>query len=268
MSGTQKRLFFGLKATSPWPLELPSGRLLHQDERHATLAFLGNTDWEKLSAQLAKIPIPSFDAGLGAIFDKIMFLPRRSPHVVCWHADFYETEVNIENYQKKLAAWLKEGGFLPITEHEKWLPHVTLARAPFDWHAWKTSFLPLPVIFDSIHLYESIGNLRYSTLWSLPLSLPFEEIEHTADMAFIIKGKTLSQIYLHAVVALAFRFPDILMYLPPFPTPSSLDDIIMSLNEAVANADQAVGCPFKAVSLHGEIEEYSNYLQWEMIVDV
>lgn len=268
MSLSRKRLFFGLKATSPWPIGLPAGRLLHPDERHATLAFLGDTDWEKLSLQLPELPQPAFDTGLGAIFDKILFLPRRHPHVVCWHANFHESQATIDNYQKKLTTWLKEKAFLPAAEREIWLPHVTLARNPFDWHAWKTSFLPLPVIFDSLHLYESVGQLRYSSLWSVPIPQPFEEIEHTADMAFIVKGKTIAQLYLHALLALAFKYPDILMHLPASSELSSLDDIIEALNEAVSNTDQAVGCPFKAISLHGEIEEHQNYLQWEMIVDV
>lgn len=268
MSSPRKRLFFGLKATSPWPQKLPAGRLLHPDERHATVAFLGDTEWERLSTQLSELPLPNFDAGLGAIFDKVMFLPRKHPHVVCWHANFFGTQSKIEIYQSKLSAWLKERAFLPAAEHDSWLPHVTLAREPYDFHAWKSSFLPTPVIFDSLHLYESVGNLRYSSLWSVSIPQPFREIEHTADMAFILKGETIPQLYLHALLALAFKYPDILMHLPTDPEIDSLDDIIIALNVAVANTDQAVGCPFKAVSLHGEIEEHPNYLQWEMIVDV
>jgi RNA 2',3'-cyclic 3'-phosphodiesterase len=36
----------------------------------------------------------------------------------------------------------------------------------------------------------------------------------------------------------------------------------------VTASDVEVGCPFKAVSYHGEIHESNGLLQWEMIVDV
>lgn len=268
MPNSTKRLFFGLEALSPWPVNLPKGRMLQENERHATLAFLGNVEWNSLSERLEAIPLPSFHGGLGAVFDKILFLPHRHPHVVCWHANFFGALSKVEHYQNELSNWLHEQGFLPLWHQEKWLPHVTLARHPFDLQAWKEAFSPLPVIFKTLHLYESLGNLHYRPLWSRPLPLPFEEIEHTADIAFIIKGETLSQIYLHALLALAFKFPELLTYEQIAPEPASLDDIIILLNGIVADADQAIGCPFKAVSLHGELEERQNYLQWEMIVDV
>ncbi len=213
MSSIKKRLFFGLEATSPWPLIMPAGRLICENDRHATLAFLGNIDWAELSPHLKAIPSPSFNIGLGAILDKIMFLPHRRPNVVCWHADFFETLPKLTQYQNELSFWFKEAGFSPLEHVDKWLPHVSLARFPVDMPAWKKAFTPQPAIFKAIHLYESVGESQYCTLWSFPLLLPFEEIEHTADIAFIIKGETFFQVYLHALLALAFKFPRLLHFL-------------------------------------------------------
>ena len=37
----QKRLFFGFEVKAPWPQGLPKGRILKEDQRHITIAFLG-----------------------------------------------------------------------------------------------------------------------------------------------------------------------------------------------------------------------------------
>ncbi|MBA3238004.1 MAG: hypothetical protein H0T62_06590 [Parachlamydiaceae bacterium] len=261
-------LFFGLEAIAPWPHSFPKGRLIHEHERHATLAFLGKVSLDKISPLLSSFPKPEFKVGLTGIFDKKLFLPQRHPHVVSWHIDFFEVFVSLENYQKQISNWLIENGFSPQSHEEGWLPHVTLARQPFDQDAWNEAFMALPVFFNAIHLYESVGDLRYSSLWSLPLPFPWTEIEHTADIAFIIRGETLQQVYRHAILALAFRFPQLLSYMPASCDLNSLDDVIILLNEAVSLADQAVGCPFKAVSFHGELENFDHISYWEMIVDV
>lgn len=267
MAKEANSFFFGLEAWAPWPHSLPKGRVLQEHDRHATLAFLGKADQAKLCPFLKEFPKPPFKAGLAAVFDKSLFLPKKHHHVVSWHVNFFETFVSLENYQKEISNWLTNIGFPPNSHEEGWLPHVTLARQPFDLDAWKVAFRPLPVLFKAIHLYESVGNLRYNSIWSLPLPLPWIEIEHTADIAFIIHGATLQQIYRHAHLALAFKFPQLLTYLP-ISQPSSLDDVIILLNEVIAHADQAVGCPFKAVSFHGELQDLDTILTWEMIVDV
>jgi len=261
--------FFGLQAACPWPDPLPHGRCLQENDRHATLVFLGKIDPQPLFPHLAEFPAPPFKAGLAGIFDRYLFLPEHHPRVVCWHVDFSEALKALEEYQKHLMAWLKKLDIFKEShlDEREWLPHVTIARSPFDCKAWAESFRPLPVIFTKIHLYESIGNLRYVPVWTLPLVAPWDEIEHTADMAMIVRGETLPQLYRHAQMALAFKFPEILSFLPAS-TPSSLDDIIMLLNEAIAHADQKIGCPFKAVSFHGKIEIRDQTLCWEMIIDV
>lgn len=261
-------LFFGLEATSPWPSSLPRGKLILEQHRHATLAFLGAVDWEKLAEVLDSIPSHPFRAGLAGAFDKNLFLPKRHPNVTCWHVDFFDALEPLEKYQKSLNHWLKASGFSPDHREQNWLPHVTLARQPFDLESWKKHFAPLPVLFKFMHLYQSIGNSEYNKLWSLQLPLPWNEIEHTADIAFQIRGETLQQVYRHALLALAFKFPPLLLYLPTSSELFTLDDIVILLNEAIALADQKVGCPLKAVSFHGEIEKLNDILCWEMIVDV
>lgn len=261
-------VFFGLEATAPWPQSFPKGRVIQEHERHSTLAFLGKIDQKKFASLLGEFPKPPFKAGLAGFFDKNLFLPKWHPHVVAWHIDFFESAMFLKDYQKQISEWLIEVGFFPRSHKEDWLPHVTLARQPLDLEAWKTTFVPLPVFFNAIHLYESVGNLRYSPFWSMPLPFPWTEIEHTADIAFIIRGETLQQVYRHAQLALAFKFPQLLSHLPAPSDLFSLDEIVMLLNEAIALTDQAVGCPFKAVSFHGELEKYDEILNWEMIVDV
>lgn len=257
-----------MEVQAPWPEPLPAGRRLDERHRHMTVAFLGHTDYALLQSLLPQIPIPPFKVGLTAIFDQCLFFPDRHPHVVAWHVDWLEGWELLQDYQKKLIAWLQQGGFNPDVRKE-FLPHVTLARSPFNPHPWKKTFVPLPMMTSSFQLYESVGNLRYEPVWSHPLAPPFVEIEHTADIAYQIHGESLEQMQLHALTALAFKCPDLVKHLEERPRPESLDDLIIHLNQCIAHVDSRRGCPFKAVSFHGDLKELENgFLRWEMIVDV
>lgn len=261
-----QRLFFGVEVCAPWPEDLPSGRLLAEGSRHLTLAFLGFVHYEEVQALLAAIPKPNFRVGFAGQFDECLFLPSRHPNVVAWHVKWLEESGSLVRYQRELSDFLRANGF--TVDAREFLPHVTVARQPFDANRWLGSFQSLPLITSTIHLYESMGNLVYEPRWSLPVLLPFEELSHTADIAFRVHGESLDQLQLHAMVALSFKFPELQNHLS-LKAPKSLDDVVIHLNESVSAADAAVGAPFKAVSFCGEarsIEE--GVLAWEMIVDV
>ncbi len=274
MPNKLKRLFFGWEVTAPWPAVLPRGRILAETDRHMTLAFLGETSVAQLEKALLEFPGAPFKVGFTGRFDQNLFLPVRRPRVVAWHMQWLESQAQIDSlqtFQKKLVSWLV-GQNLMRPDDRDLLPHVTLCRAPFVPSAWAKAFVELPFITTHIHLYESLGQLRYKPLWSCPLHAPFEEIEHTADIAFVVRGENLTQLYLHAFAALAFKHPPILKYLPkenPQALEISLDGVIKTLNIAIAQADAAGRCPLKAVSYHGELRfEADETLSWEMIVDV
>lgn len=265
---TTKKLFLGTEIHTPWPTSYPKGRLLEATDRHLTLAFLGNVSWEPLLDILKGIPTPLFRVGMTGDFDNCLFLPMHRPNVVSWHVHFHEVKSSIFEYQNILSDWLLSCGY-PIDSRD-WLPHVTVCRAPFSLNDWKNHFSPLPLYIKAIHLYESLGNLNYHSLWSFNLIKPFEEIAHTADMAFSIHGENLNQIFYHALTALAFEYPNFVNFFkePPSIHFHTIEDIIIQLNERLSIADQEIGCPWKAISFHGQIEQVDNYLKWEMIVDV
>jgi 2'-5' RNA ligase len=266
-SSVNKRLFFGIEVSCPWPEKYPKGRLLDPIHRHMTLAFLGNVDYQKVLNILPSFPKIPLKIGIGAFFDKCLFLPPRDPHVVAWHVDWLDNPKPLLTFQQALIRWLKDNHF--FVDEREFLPHVTIARSPFYASDWKQVFNSLPCMCTSIHLYESIGNLCYEPLWTLSLKVPFEEIEHTADIAFKIHGEHFAQLYTHAQLALAFRFPAILPYLKLESQITSVEDIVVALNKSVMIADGQIGCPYKAVSFHGKVlHEEDGTLTWEMIVDV
>lgn len=266
MEENKKRLFFGAGVTAAWPTELPKGRILDEAARHMTLAFLGNVEWPALQAELATLPRPAFRVGLVGKSDQLLFLPKKEPRVACAHVEFFHGKAELADYQKNLTSWLKEHDH-PVDERE-FLPHVTIARAPFSVQEWKEISEEIPLFVSGIHLYESVGNLTYTPLWSHPLLPPFEEFEHTADIAFHIRAENLHLLHLHAKMALAFKHPPLMKYISTDSFENSLDDIVISLNELIATADQEIGTPFKAVSFHGNIKQKNQLLEWEMIVDV
>jgi hypothetical protein len=192
-------------------------------------------------------------------------LPERSPRVASWHVQWLEKKEEFLGYQKQLIVWLKEKGFHP-KERGEFLSHVTVARQPFEVRDWKEAFEKLPLFSSNLHLCESLGNSRYEVCWTHPAVAPFEEIEHTADLAFVIRGANFSEIFLHAELALSFHFPPLIRY---FSTPEikSEEEVVRELNRLVALADEKEGTPFKAVSYSGVFKK-EQFLEWEMIVDV
>ncbi len=267
MKNDIKRLFFGLEVNAPWPEKLPVGRLLDPTHRHMTLAFLGNIPFSPLKALLANFPKPAMRVGLVGHFSACLTLPHRHPNVVAWQAHWSNESIKIISFQKTLVDWLLQQHF--AVDAREWLPHVTLCRKPFDPHAWKKTFASLPFYTGSIHLYESKGHLTYDSIWTYPLQIPFEEIEHTADIAFNIYGESLLQLYQHAFTALAFKYPPLLNFYLPQAQLADIDDLVIALNAIICQADKTTGCPFKAVSFHGEVMACADAIfKWEMIVDV
>lgn len=260
---TTKRLFFAVNIEAPWPDEWPHGRVLAEEDRHETLAFLGDVEGKKIPELLDGCPTPSSLLAPSGRFDKCLLLPEQDPRLAAWHLTW--NGPIIPTFQKTLAEWLKSHN-IPLSS-KPWLSHVTLSRAPLDKKAWLQSFEPLPCYAKAFHLFESLGHSKYHSLWSKPFHPPFKEMSHTADMSFFVYGKDLSSLYDNAALALCFKYP------PFFQTEkrsfSSLEDVIMALNRDLSIVDAQMGCPFKAVSFHGEIQKANDQLiSWEMIVDV
>lgn len=256
-------LFFGAGITAPWPSPLLSGRIVEPTSRHVTLAFLGAVPYAALEPALPSFPKPPFLVGIAGVASALLLLPQHTPRVVALQLDGFAA---LEAYQNVLHEWLEGLGY--SIDKRPFLPHVTLARRPFATAEWRAAFSPLPIVCSALHLYESAGDLQYRSLWLHPLVPPFEEMEHVADIAFRIRGQSVQMMHLHAQTALAFVCPALLPYFRK-QHEESLDAIIIELNEAIAKADEAFGCPFKAVSFHGQIvQESAQILQWEMLVDV
>ena len=264
---TEKRLFFGWEVQAPWPETLPFGRHLDEAHRHLTLAFLGKTNYSELAQALSAFPTPPFSIGYMGYFDQCLFLPEKHPHVVAWHIEWFNNGAQLQTFYEMVVQWLHDKGF-PVDIRHGFMPHVTLARSPFHSRAWRKQFSPLPLMIKDLHLYESIGNLKYTPLWSLRLLSPFEEREHMADIAFLIRGLSFDQLYRNGACALAFHFPPFLSYIHNPPKMSSLEEVVMELNQIVTRADQEIGCPFKAVSYHSTLETIDGCMNWEMIIDV
>ncbi len=256
-----KRLFFGFELSCPWPEEYPSGRLLANKDRHLTLVFLGDIQAEKLLESLPHLPLPSFQIAPVGLFDKLLTLPPESPRVVSWHVQWLLKKSQILQYRTSLIDYLKSLGYR--VDLRPFLSHLTVARAPFDAEKWQEAFAPLPCFVKALHLYETTGNLEYTPLFSLPLLAPFEEFDHTADIAFTIYGDSFQELYLHATLALSFKFPPLLSYLREEQIQDQLG-LIKALNQLISLSDIEEGCPFKAVSYHGQFQNH----KWEMIVDV
>ena len=256
-----KRLFIGFKIEAPWP-DFPRGRILHSEHRHLTVAFLG--DCNRLPSR-DEIIEPSFLIGLTGVLNKIVFLPPHSSRVVAYHLEFLEHKNLFFQYQKDLVNGLIKNGFRQ-QEKKDFLAHVTIARGDFSKEDWLENFEPLPCFLSNLCLYESLGNSEYKIEWQKEILPPFDVIEHTADIAFKIRGKSIQDLYLHAFLALCFYDPQMIEFYS-FKDVKTVEEIVQVLNLQIAKIDSERGSPFKAVSYHGEIIK-NQFWEWEMIVDV
>lgn len=158
------RIFIGCSIRAAWPKRWPEGRLLDEADRHMTLAFLGEISLKQLSI-LKSLPIPDFQRTPTGVFDKPIFLPEAKPRLVAWHIQFQQEANEILLYQNQLSAWLANNDF--SLDSRPYLPHVTLARAPFTMVDWITHFKPLNCSISGLHCYESLGSSRYRILWTI-----------------------------------------------------------------------------------------------------
>jgi hypothetical protein len=134
--------------------------------------------------------------------------------------------------------------------------------------SWQKAFTPLPMYVKALHLYESRPNLIYRPISSVPFLAPFEEKEHTADIAFTVRAVSFKELYYTAFIALSFTYPPFIGFFEKDAPHNTLDDIVASLNRLIAETDAMIGCPMKAVSYHGTVITSGTLLEWEMIVDV
>lgn len=259
----EKRLFFGLEVETPWPYDYPEGKIIEEKNRHMTLLFLGDYPMDNLCSFFPK---PSFTLGPVGIFKEIIFLPKRDPKVAAYQMKFIEKEKEMFSYCEKVVEFGKKLGVK--IQHEEFLPHVSVARAPKNLGEWRKSFKQLPFMVSAIHLYESKKDSQYQSLWKFPLKKPFYEIEHTADLAYKVFAEDFATLYKHAAIALSFTFPEILPFISFDNASENTEDIVITLNEIVTHADKEIGCPFKAVSFHGKETKSENLIEWEMVIDV
>lgn len=255
MEKNRKKVFLGAEVASPW-IDLPEKkRVVAPSMRHITLKFIGWTEKEP------PIPLIPFVMSPVGILNDLLFLPKNHPRVIAYQAIFLSEESNFKKFQEELID--KQAPSRPA------LPHVTIARtSSLDRDKWEKWFTPLPFFIKGIHLYESKDELCYTPLFSQELIPPFIEIEHTADLAFLIQGCDFNQLYLHGALALAFSYPPMILSLEVRAL-HSLEEVIEALNHLITKIDIESGCPFKAVSFQGRVTYKEQYLyQWEMIVDV
>ena len=224
--------FLGYSVEAPWPEDLPSGEIVPAESRHLTTTFYGSTKFE---GTLVKPPFLIAPAG---VIDGVLFLK----HVVAYAPSFFE----------------------PL---EIQLPHITVSRTPGHEKEWEKKFKPFPFYLKEYNLYHTVAHLQYEKVQSIALEPPFEEIPHTVDIAFKVKGRHVKDLYFHAALALSFRVPTLCKWIHGY-IPNSLDEVVTSLNKLLYLLDIEEGSPMKAVSHAGFVEEKGQLLEWEMIVDV
>lgn len=161
MEQNTKRVFIACSLKADWPQQFPPGKILTIDNRHMTLAFLGNIEDIKLPI-LDQVPKPNFNQQPGGEFDKILALPKRKPRAMSYHARFTMEEQAMLDYQKQLIYWLSQYQFL--VDDRPFLPHVTIARPPFEKSQWQHYFQPFTFLVTGIHLYESLGHRQFQIL--------------------------------------------------------------------------------------------------------
>ncbi len=269
MQEDKKRIFFGFEIEANW-LKIPEEKKIIQEKnRHITLLFLGEQKFLDIKNCLNEIPLLDLKISPIGFFDKILFLPKKHPRVVAYQANFFDKNQKIQNFQKDLFEFFKKKNFNLKNNRNNFVAHVTICRNEFAIDMWKKNFEPFAFYVKSFNLFESLGSSDYLTLWKKEFIKPFDEIAHTADIAFNIRGENFLQLFQNAFIALSFKEKKVLNYYLDIKNIESIDDVIINLNEIVTNAEiDGIHIPFKAISFHSNIKKENKILSWEMIVDV
>jgi len=265
----KKRFFFGFEVETIWPNIFEEKKIIKEKNRHITLLFLGENNLKDVEKLLNDLPLLNEQIAPVGFFDECLFLPEKSPRLVAYRVNFLNKKSKIQNYQKNLFEFFQTKKIFIKHNHKNFLPHITICRNNFDIKKWEESFQQFPLYLKSFNLFESLGDCNYQTLWKKSFLKPFDEIEHTADIAFIIKGNNFSDLLYNSFIALSFKVFNFLHYFKNLKDVSSIDDVIINLNELITKAEiDGEHLPFKAVSFHSNIEKKDDILNWEMIVDV
>ena len=259
-----KRVFFAFEAFSPWPQNLPEGRKLESTDRHLTIAFLGNIHYPSLEKILSNTPLPKIKVGIVGKFDRCLFLPPKRPNVVAWHVKWFDEEYDLGIYQKEMADWLGDNGFSVRINPKGFLPHATLSRRPFKYHEWREAFQVIPVVIKDIHLYESVGKLRYKPLWSHHLLAPFDITKTDTEYRLVIRGENLTQLFHHCLTAIAFQYPYILRRYGETLSISEFSDLLPNINAILKKAAKKIPLPFQELQTIREPEKNDEgVFSWE-----
>lgn len=231
------------------------------------MLFLGDIVLDEIKKYLDELYLPC-QIGLPGYFNKCLFWPETNPRLVAYQADFFEKNIILDKFHEEIFEFFKERKVLVKLEN-RFIPHVTICRDDFNLKLWKETFKQSPLYIKSFNLYESLQNSEYNILWTKDFINPFEEIKHTADIAFIIRGKSYLDLLHSSFIALSFKVEIFLNYVSLLKKVNSIDDVIINLNEIITNAEiDGFDIPFKAVSFHNKIDRKNEIMNWEMIVDV
>ena len=285
------KYFVGAEIECPWE-ELPAckEREILPEMRHMTLNFIGEKQ-EKPVCLTHPLVI-----GSAGYFDGVLFLSR----AVAYHAVFLSNALRREDFlphvtiargdQHKASEWQK--WFQPLPFYFKAIHlYKSLGNSIYpnklkNWEFSKPNSQILSNLKDareaepclkdradgagikSANLGEektdsSICLGIYEKVESCSLKAPFEVREHTADLAFVIRGKSLDEMYVHGMIALAFSFPQTVQFFEK-KSVRSIEEVVQELNRLITRMDTEIGSPFKAVSYSGNVKQG----EWEMIVDV
>lgn len=227
--------FVGYGIEAPWPENVPSGQIVPPLSRHLTTLFFG-----KEKPQREVLTKPPFVLSPGGVIDGLLFLSK----VVAYSPSFFEPGITSVK-----------------------LPHITVSRTTGQEELWEKQFYPIPFYLKDLNLYHTVGHLQYEKVETYPFIPPFEEIEHTADIAFMVRGRHVGELYRNGALALAFRVPTLSKWIFA-ELPKSLEEVVTALNRLLYLLDVEEGSPLKAVSHAGFVEPKGDFLEWEMIVDV
>lgn len=251
--------FFGFEIHSPFIEVFSYNKIGEKGSPFLPFLSFEETIFQKVCALLDYVPHPFFQVGPVALLETCFLLRNRTLENLTLQIRRFGVDL-IQPYQKLLHTYFIQEGCqpdrVPLTQSIVCKPVSFLQKS-------RTNGEQFPLYLLKLHLYKRCEEERYISIWTRPLLPPFKEVKQGN---FILYGENFQQIFLHAQIALSFKFPAFTPFIDDTYQVRNLHDGGVRLLTLIYKACDVIKMPIKKAIFPDYGAKEQGLLKWELSV--